>query len=495
MRVRQRRNRPAGPRHDLRRGDGAAVGVGPCPVPRPGSRRRTTPSSPAYAAGRRSPSPPACSPARDVFPGLGSSRLDSPRRPRRRRQPLRHRLPRNDLGRRCSAAKATTSSPAAPPKTRSSTGPETTCVSAGGGDDAVPNNGGADDLDAGAGEDLFISNAVCDGDPLDGGADRDNANWAQLRLGGRDRPGDARRRPGRRRRRSRAARAATLTLAQRDRGHRGDEPRRHHGRRRRRQPAARPARPRHLPRRRRQRPRSSPTPERRPDPDPTIDCGAGFDTALIDRPENGPDAAPVGCESVEERDPNSFRPPDTPPAARSAAAASPRRRCCPQARDRTAAGDADRPPAGQGRDHPAAGAARSSSPSPPTSPAPASAAGSTASRSPPAARRAPTRSALGRHTFRVFAIDAAGNRDRSPALFAFRVRRRASGRWSRSRPRRGRTRPAPRPRPAPASATGVITQLGDAVARLDPEDLGRVGVEQQDPDLAAVAGVDQARGC
>ena len=31
---------------------------------------------------------------------------------------------------------------------------------------------------------------------------------------------------------------------------------------------------------------------------------------------------------------------------------------------------------------------------------------------------------LGRHTFRVFAIDRSGNRDRSPALFAFRVRRR-----------------------------------------------------------------------
>ena len=35
-------------------------------------------------------------------------------------------------------------------------------------------------------------------------------------------------------------------------------------------------------------------------------------------------------------------------------------------------------------------------------------------------------------------------------------------------------------------------QLRDAVAGGDPKDLGRVGVEQQDPDLAAVAGVDQA---
>jgi hypothetical protein len=30
----------------------------------------------------------------------------------------------------------------------------------------------------------------------------------------------------------------------------------------------------------------------------------------------------------------------------------------------------------------------------------------------------------GRHTFRVFAIDAAGNHDRSPAAFGFRIRSR-----------------------------------------------------------------------
>ena len=48
------------------------------------------------------------------------------------------------------------------------------------------------------------------------------------------------------------------------------------------------------------------------DSDPIVDCGEGFDTALIDFAPivDGP---PVGCESVEERAPNSFRPPDTPP--------------------------------------------------------------------------------------------------------------------------------------------------------------------------------------
>ena len=56
-------------------------------------------------------------------------------------------------------------------------------VSAGGRDDALPNNGGDDRLDAGTGEDLFISNAVCDGDELLGGGDRDNANWANFGTG------------------------------------------------------------------------------------------------------------------------------------------------------------------------------------------------------------------------------------------------------------------------------------------------------------------------
>src|SRR6185295_2423706 len=53
-------------------------------------------------------------------------------------------------------------------------------VVAGGGDDAVPNNNGSDDLDAGDGDDLFVDNAVCDGDQLDGGPGRDNANWANF---------------------------------------------------------------------------------------------------------------------------------------------------------------------------------------------------------------------------------------------------------------------------------------------------------------------------
>ncbi len=53
-------------------------------------------------------------------------------------------------------------------------------VSAAGGDDAVPNNEGADKLYAESGEDLFIYDAVCEGDLLTAARRRDNANWANF---------------------------------------------------------------------------------------------------------------------------------------------------------------------------------------------------------------------------------------------------------------------------------------------------------------------------
>ena len=49
-----------------------------------------------------------------------------------------------------------------------------------GSDDALFQNEGADVLDAGDGNDLFISSTVCDGDTFQGGDGNDNANWAQL---------------------------------------------------------------------------------------------------------------------------------------------------------------------------------------------------------------------------------------------------------------------------------------------------------------------------
>jgi Ca2+-binding RTX toxin-like protein len=67
-------------------------------------------------------------------------------------------------------------------------GPGADTLSAGAGDDALLHNGGADTLDGGEGSDLFLSVAICDGEKIDGGpsvgSDRDNASWARLGGGG-----------------------------------------------------------------------------------------------------------------------------------------------------------------------------------------------------------------------------------------------------------------------------------------------------------------------
>ena len=63
---------------------------------------------------------------------------------------------------------------------------------------------------------------------------------------------------------------------------------------------------------------------------------------------------------------------------------------------------------------------------------------------------------------------------------------------------RSRGRPAPTPGSSSTSTSSTSGkrhdhELGDPHPRLDDERLARVGVEQDDPQLAAVAGVDQAR--
>jgi Ca2+-binding RTX toxin-like protein len=295
-------------------------------------------------------------------------------------------------------------------------------VEANGADDAVPNNGGADHLHAGPGDDLFVSNAICEGDALDGGPDRDNANWANFGteisidmaagkaglVGPEDKPacaseslrtsleaiedvegtslddtlvGDA----GENQLLGRLGHDSYFAAGGNDSilANSGDE-------------------------------------------DRVIDCGEGFDTAQVDHPEYG-DPAPVNCEAIYERDPNSFRPPETPPnpnptegAPQPSVAAPVVRRPPPDRKPpRTSI---LRGPQRTLLSHSrlrkvvfAFGASESSatfrckldrSPFKPC-------------RSPRSYRLRP-----GRHTFRVFAIDRAGNRDRSPALFAFRVRRR-----------------------------------------------------------------------
>jgi Ca2+-binding RTX toxin-like protein len=324
-------------------------------------------------------------------------------------------------------------------------------VTAGGRDDALPNNGGADQLDAGPGEDLFISNAVCDGDLVDGGPDRDNANWANFGtgvaidmeaqtaglIGPQGEP--------------RCATVAQLTTLEEiediEGTNLGDNlignagPNQILGR-------AGPdnylagAGNDHLL-------------ANSGDSDPTIECGEGFDTALIDFAPAFADDPSGDCESVEERAPNSFRPPDTPPDPD------------PETPDP----DPETPPDPEPETPPAPEdpGTPQPKPAPPSMPAAPSPGPQPPDRTPPATgfdrrplavlfasgprRRVafaftasepgahfrcrldrqpfrPCRSpraylvSAGRHTFRVFAVDAAGNRDRSPAVFGFRVRTR-----------------------------------------------------------------------
>jgi Ca2+-binding RTX toxin-like protein len=296
-------------------------------------------------------------------------------------------------------------------------------VSAGGRDDALPNNGGADQLHAGAGEDLFISNAVCDGDLLDGGEDRDNANWANFgssvtidlaqHVAGLIGPrGEARC--------SNANELTSLQAIEDIEGTDGgdnlvgdDGPNQLLGRE---------------------------GPDNffagagndlllvnSGDADGIVDCGEGFDTALIDFAPivDGP---PVNCESVEERAPNSFRPPDTPPNPEPEQPVTeppppPPPPPKPPKSDRT-------PPATRLRRHPAVLLLASGPRRRVSFGFAASEPGASfhckldgqpwrLCHSPRSYLVAP-----GRHTFRVFAIDAAGNRDRSPAKFGFRVRSR-----------------------------------------------------------------------
>jgi len=161
------------------------------------------------------------------------------------------------------------------------------------------------------------------------------------------------------------------------------------------------------------------------DPDPIVDCGEGFDTALVDFAPivDGP---PVGCESVEERAPNSFRPPDTPtdPEPEPPVAEAPPPPPPPRPRpkpDRT-------PPATRLRHHPAAlllatGPRRRVSFAF-TASEPGSSFRCKLDRRPWRPCRSPRGYSLrrGHHAFRVYAIDAVGNRDRTAALFRFRVR-------------------------------------------------------------------------
>jgi len=298
-------------------------------------------------------------------------------------------------------------------------------VSAGGRDDALPNNGGADHLDAGPGEDLFISNAVCDGDVLNGGGDRDNANWANFgtaisiqmaqQRAGLIGPEGQPECPS-------AALLTTLQAVEDVEGTGGGDnlvgdsgPNQLLG-------------------------RTGPDNmlagagddlilANSGDPDPIVDCGEGFDTALVDFAPTV-DGPPVGCESVEERAPNSFRPADTPPDPEPEPEPEqepPPPPKPPEPKPRPPKPDQTPPATKLGR-HPAA-QLLSSQPRRRVSFAFSASEPGSSFRcridGRPAVRCRSPRAYLvspGRHAFRVFAVDAAGNRDRTPAVFRFRVR-------------------------------------------------------------------------
>jgi Ca2+-binding RTX toxin-like protein len=302
-------------------------------------------------------------------------------------------------------------------------GPGADVAAAGAGDDALPNNDGADNLDAGQGDDLFVSNAICDGDSLNGGEGRDNANWANFnqavtidmgaKAAGEVGPEGQAQCPS-------PALLTGLVSIEDIEGSGGDD-----------FLVGDPADNQLLGRTG----HDSYFAEggndsilaNSGDQDLTIDCGPGFDTALVDHPQYE-DPAPVECESIEARDPNSFRPPDTPPdpdPEPESPVVQPQVQLLPPSppKDR-------KPPNTRILHRPAqllfAAAGRRKV-------AFAFAASEPGSRFRcKLDRRAvrPCRSprayfvAPGRHAFRVFAIDAAGNRDRSPALVRFRVRRR-----------------------------------------------------------------------
>jgi RTX calcium-binding nonapeptide repeat (4 copies) len=292
-------------------------------------------------------------------------------------------------------------------------------VAAAGRDDALPNNGGADVLQAGSGQDLFISNAVCDGDSLDGGPDRDNANWANFEtpvaidmaqgLAGLIGPqGEARcTNPGERTSLQALEDIEGTKFGDNLVGDGNDN-----------QLLGRTGPDNYL---------SGAGNDlllaNSGDSDPLLDCGEGFDTALIDFAPfvDGP---PVGCESVEERAPNSFRPPDTPPdpepepPVTEAPPPPPPPKPKP---DRT-------PPATRLRHRPPAlllaTSPRRRASFAFTASEPRSSFRCKLDRQPWRPCRSPRTYLVrpGRHAFRVYAIDAAGNRDRTLVLFRFRVR-------------------------------------------------------------------------
>jgi Ca2+-binding RTX toxin-like protein len=300
-------------------------------------------------------------------------------------------------------------------------------LNAGAGDDALLHNGGKDVLEGGPGSDLFLSVSVCDGETIRGGIggpnDRDNASWARLGGGGvyaNLATGVAGRVAGE----SPTCPGETFDhlegisdlegsegndvligdeASNQLLGHTGADTYRALG-------------------------GDDTVFANSGSRDLAIDCGEGTDAAVIDFAATIGDPAPIGCESVREAKPNEYRtqieePPPAPivepppPSVQPPPAPTTQPKPKP---DRT-------PPLTKLLGHPAktlrvAHGRR----------APVAIRFAASERShfeckldgrPFHSCRSPfhARLAAGRHTFRVYAIDAAGNRDRTPALLHLRV--------------------------------------------------------------------------
>jgi len=283
-----------------------------------------------------------------------------------------------------------------------------------GGDEALTHNGGADELFGGDGNDLFLSNSVCDGEKVIGGAGRDNASWARfgegveanLAAGTAGRPGSGEAPECGGEPLDSLAEVEDLEGSSSGDVFYGD------------------GGPNQL--------LGHPGPDalfagagedsilaNSGDADLVIDCGPDNDSALVDHPQFG-DPAPIECESVAEADPNNFRtitqlPPPPPPPPPEPPPPPPVDRRAP----RTTLGSHPRSLLFTHRKWRRV-AFRFS----------ANEAGSRfrckLDRKPYRGCTSPRAYAVkaGNHAFRVFAIDAAGNRDPSPAIFRFRVARR-----------------------------------------------------------------------
>ncbi|MBA3865351.1 MAG: hypothetical protein H0X42_03225 [Solirubrobacterales bacterium] len=277
-----------------------------------------------------------------------------------------------------------------------------------GGDDALLNNGGSDRLYGETGNDLFLSTAICEGDGIDGGEGRDNASWAKFGEGVEARldSGLAGRPVGGQPQCPGGALDSLAGIEDLEGSNSADTFVGDGGEN---QMLGHAGADTYL---------AGGGPDtilaNSADFDPTIDCGEDIDEAVIDRPQYG-DVAAADCENVFEADPNNFRnltrlplavapapppAPDTKPP-RTKLGAHPGKLLTTRSRHRRVAFHfSSSEPGSHFRCKLDAKPYR-------------------ACTSPHAYNVG-----LGRHTVRVDAVDAAGNADRSPALFRFLVRHR-----------------------------------------------------------------------